>query len=153
MMSCLARRHTFGSPFPLLVPILSYRDLVVWQVSMDLVVETYRIAKELPMEERFALASQLRRSAVSIPANIAEGHGRATRGEYLQHLSVAAGSLRELQTHLEILLRLGYTNADNLITAARLADRTGVMLTRLRARLRRPRSPDPSTPRSLAAKH
>jgi four helix bundle protein len=128
------------------VPILSYRDLVVWQISMDLVVEVYRIAKGLPVEERFALASQLRRSAVSIPANIAEGHGRATRGEYLQHLSVAAGSLRELQTHLEIVLRLGYTTADDLITAARLADRAGIMLTRLRARLRRPRSPDPSTP-------
>jgi four helix bundle protein len=136
-----------------LVPILSYRDLVVWQVSMDLVVEAYRIAKVLPVEERFALASQLRRSAVSIPANIAEGHGRATRGEYLQHLSVAAGSLRELQTHLEIVLRLGYTTADDLITAARLADRAGIMLTRLRARLRRPRSPDPSTPRPLSTKH
>ena len=132
-----------------LMPILSYRDLVVWQVSMDLVVEAYRIAKALPIEERFALASQLRRSAVSIPANIAEGHGRATRGEYLQHLSVAAGSLRELQTHLEIVLRLGYTDADSLISAAHLADRTGVMLTRLRTRLRRPRSPDPSTPRPL----
>jgi four helix bundle protein len=119
---------------------------------MDLLVEIYRIAKGLPVEERFALASQLRRTAVSIPANIAEGHGRATRGEYLQHLSVAAGSLRELQTHLEIVLRLGYSNADNLITAARLADRTGVMLTRLRSRLVRPRSPDPSTPRPPSRK-
>jgi four helix bundle protein len=103
--------------------------------------------------------TQLRRSAVSVPANIAEGHGRASRGEYLQHLSVAAGSLRELQTHLEILLRLGYSAPDDLITAARLADRIGCMLTRLRRRLLRPRSLDPSTPRPfdlfdpLAAKH
>ena len=128
------------------MPILSYRDLVVWQVAMDLVVETYEIAKALPLEERFALASQLRRSAVSIPANIAEGHGRATRGEYLQNLSVAAGSLRELQTHLEIVLRLGYHNPDSLTTAARLADRTGMMLTRLRSRLLRPRPRAPATP-------
>ena len=115
---------------------------------MDLVVETYAIAKILPVEERFALSGQLRRSAVSIPANIAEGHGRATRGEYLHQLSVAAGSLRELQTHLEIVLRLGYANPDDLLPAARLADRAGVMLTRLQIRLRRPRSPlDPSPPR------
>jgi four helix bundle protein len=129
------------------VPILSYRDLVVWQVAMDLVIETYRIAKGLPVDERFGLCTQLRRSAVSIPANIAERHGRATRGEYLQHLSVAAGSLRELQTHLEIVLRLGHSDPDNLITAVRLADRIGVMLTRLRSRLAGPRSRDPSIPR------
>jgi len=113
---------------------------------MDLVVETYRIARRLPAEERFALANQLRRCAVSVSANIAEGHGRATRGEYLQHLSVAAGSLRELQTHLEILNRVGYCSAEDVQPATALADRVGMMLTRLRSRLQRPRPRDTVTP-------
>jgi four helix bundle protein len=118
--------------------LLSYRDLIVSQLYMDLVVETYPISRGLPVEERLTVPSQLRRSAVSVPANIAEGHGRAGRAEYPQHLSVAAGSLRELQTHLEIVLRLADTSADDLITAANLADRVGCMLTRLRRRLFRP---------------
>src|SRR5581483_2372738 len=72
--------------------IRSYRDLIVWQRGMDLIVLSYKIAKRLPPIEMYGLASQIRRAAVSVPANIAEGHGRHHRGEYVHHLSFANGS-------------------------------------------------------------
>ena len=84
----------------------SYRDLKVWEKSMDLVVESYRISKLLPKTEMFGLTSQIQRAAVSIPANIAEGHGREHLGDYLRHLSIARGSLMELETHMLIITRL-----------------------------------------------
>ena len=80
--------------------ITGYRDLVVWQEAMDLVVATYRIAARLPRGEQYGLVNQMQRAAVSVPANIAEGHGRSGCREYLHHLSVARGSLMELETHL-----------------------------------------------------
>lgn len=86
----------------------TYRDLIVWQKSMDLVVEIYRLAKLFPQEELFGLTSQIRRATISVPANIAEGYGRRHRKEYLNHLSIARGSLMEVETHLQIALRLSY---------------------------------------------
>lgn len=86
--------------------IKSYKDLKVWQKAMDLVVESYRLTKLLPKSETFGLAAQTQRAAVSIPANIAEGHGREHLGDYLRHLSIAKGSLMELETHLLIMTRL-----------------------------------------------
>jgi four helix bundle protein len=83
-----------------------YKDLKVWQKAMDLVVESYRLTKLLPKSETFGLASQAQRASVSIPANIAEGHGREHLGDYLRHLSIASGSLMELETHLLIMTRL-----------------------------------------------
>ena len=71
--------------------IRHYRDLEVWQKAMDLVEQVYRLAKALPPEERYGLTSQIQRAAVSIPANIAEGHGRLHRGDYVHHLSMARG--------------------------------------------------------------
>jgi four helix bundle protein len=115
----------------------SYRDLRVWQTAMDLVVEVYSLAKLLPADERFGLGAQLRRAAVSVPANIAEGHGRLLRAEYLHHLSIARGSLKELETLLSIAERLGYISADRLANAAKLCESTSRMLTRLRGSLRR----------------
>jgi four helix bundle protein len=88
--------------------IKSYRDLVVWQKAMDLVVECYRYVETLPRSETYGLISQVQRAAVSVPANIAEGHGRDHLGDYLRHLSVANGSLMELETHLLLIGRLGY---------------------------------------------
>jgi four helix bundle protein len=85
----------------------SHRDLVVWQKSMQLVETLYRFTKSFPPDERFGLTSQIRRAAISIPANIAEGHGRTTRGEYGNQLSVARGSLKELETLCEIAFRIG----------------------------------------------
>jgi four helix bundle protein len=86
--------------------VKSYKDLKVWQKAMDLVIECYRLTKLLPKSETYGLASQAQRAAVSIPANISEGHGREHLGDYLRHLSIARGSLMELETHLLIMTRL-----------------------------------------------
>lgn len=86
--------------------IRSYRDLRVWQTSVELVTEVYALTKRLPPSESHGLAMQLQRAAVSIPANIAEGHGRQHIGDYLRHLSIATGSLTELETHLLLAERL-----------------------------------------------
>jgi len=87
--------------------VKSYRDLQVWQKAMDLVAESYTLSAKLPKTETFGLASQIQRAAVSIPANIAEGHGREHLGDYLHHLSVANGSLMELETHFLVSQSLG----------------------------------------------
>jgi len=88
--------------------VTTYRDLAAWKKSMDLVVEIYRLAKRFPSDEQWGLTSQIRRAVVSIPANIAEGNGRIHRGDYLRFLSVARGSLTEVETHLQIAVRLAY---------------------------------------------
>ena len=99
-----------------------FRRLIVWQKAMDLTMEVYSLVKLLPREETYSLADQMRRSAVSIPANIAEGQGRDTDKEYNRFISIARGSLWELLTHIEICDRLGYistvqsTKARDLIT-------------------------------------
>jgi four helix bundle protein len=87
--------------------IRSHRDLIVWQKAMDLVTTVYRLTEDFPKTELYGLTSQIRRAAVSIPANIAEGQGRRLPGEFLQFLANARGSLLELDTHLEIAVRLG----------------------------------------------
>ena len=92
--------------------VKSYRDLKVWQKGMDLVVESYRVAALLPAHELYGLASQIRRAAVSIPANIAEGNGREHLGDYLRHIAIAHGSLMELETHFLIAERLQYLAAE-----------------------------------------
>ena len=84
----------------------SYRELLVWQKAMDLVETTYRLAKQFPASERFGLTSQMQRAAVSVPANIAEGRGRKHLAEYVHHLSIANGSLKELETVILIAERL-----------------------------------------------
>ncbi|MBP7205913.1 MAG: four helix bundle protein [Candidatus Cloacimonetes bacterium] len=86
----------------------SYRDLDLYKVSLDFVVSVYRITESFPKHELFGICSQLRRCAVSIPSNIAEGSGRNNRKEYIQFLFIANGSLSELETQLEIAHRLGY---------------------------------------------
>ena len=78
----------------------SYRDLVVWQASMTLAEDCYRVTRRFPKEETFGMTSQIRRAAASIPANIAEGHGRESTGSFIQFLRVAQGSTKELETHL-----------------------------------------------------
>jgi four helix bundle protein len=88
------------------VTIQSYKDLRVWQLSMDLAVEAYRVTSGFPTEERYGLTSQIRRAAASVPANIAEGYGRDIRGSYVQHLRIAQGSLKELETHLILAHRV-----------------------------------------------
>ena len=88
--------------------VTNYKDLLVWQRSMDLVERIYRIAEKLPEKEKWGLISQMCRAAVSVPANIAEGYGRQSTGEYRHFLSIARGSLSELETHILLCQRLGY---------------------------------------------
>jgi len=91
----------------------AYRDLIVWQKAVELVIEIYQTTKRFPRDEVYGLAAQLRRAAVSIPSNVAEGQGRLTEGEFRQFLGHARGSLLELETQLEIARRLKYlTDAD-----------------------------------------
>lgn len=88
--------------------IKSYRDLIVWQKSIELVKRIYLITQVFPREEIFGLTSQMRRSAVSIPSNIAEGYGRHSTGDYIRFLHISVGSLYELQTQVEISFQLKY---------------------------------------------
>lgn len=88
----------------------SYRDLVVWQQSMDLAVAVYAETSLWPRDELYGLTSQVRRAATSVPSNIAEGYGREVRGSYLQFLRIAQGSLKELETQLLIAQRIGLSS-------------------------------------------
>jgi len=114
-----------------------YRGLQVWQKAMDLLVASYELACKLPSYERYALTSQLRRAAVSVPANIAEGNGRAHRGDYVHHISIARGSLLELETYIEIASRLNYATEEELIEIRDLVDHVSRMLNRLTISLKR----------------
>ena len=88
--------------------IKSYRDLIVWQKSMDLVTEVYRITKTFPKEELYVLVPQMRRAAISIPSNIAEGYTRKSKKEYIQFVQTAFGSATELETQMLIAQKLDY---------------------------------------------
>lgn len=89
-------------------PITSYRDLEVWQRGLDLTEHVYAATSSFPEEEKFGLTAQLRRAAVAIPSNIAEGWGRAATKDYVRFLRIARGSLAEVETQLIIAHRLGY---------------------------------------------
>jgi four helix bundle protein len=106
----------------------SYQDLKVWQAGMRLVLLTYRICSRFPKREIYGLASQIQRAAVSIPANIAEGYGRSHRGDYLRHLSVANGSLKELETEMLVATDLGYVPQEQSRQLLMDADELGRML-------------------------
>jgi four helix bundle protein len=86
----------------------SYRDLIVWQKAMALAREAYKLSKGLPRSEAFGLLTQIRRAAVSVPSNLAEGHGRLTDSQFRHFLGNARGSLNEMQTQLELACDLGY---------------------------------------------
>ena len=106
----------------------SFRDLQIWQKSMELTVDVYRMTKNFPHEEIFGLTSQLRRCAISIPSNIAEGQGRSSEREFLHFLSIARGSNCELQTQLEISRRLGLADTQLLNNAESLSHEIGKMI-------------------------
>ena len=109
----------------------SYRDLIVWQKSMDLVDEIYRISRLLPKEELYCLSSQMRRAVVSIPSNIAEGHGRRNFSEFRQFLSIAKGSVSELETQIEIGIRQSFFSCSDCEFALNLCTEIQKMLTGL----------------------
>ena len=90
------------------VALRNYRDLIAWQKAINLVEEVYRVSREFPREEQYGLTIQLRRAAVSIPSNIAEGQGRGGNPEFVRFLRIAYGSLREVETQVIIAERLGY---------------------------------------------
>jgi four helix bundle protein len=96
------------------VPLRSFRDLIVWQKAMRLARETYCLVKLLPMEERYALSDQMRRAAVSIPSNIAEGQSRNTKKEFIQFLHIAKGSNSELMTQFLLCLDFKYLKKEEI---------------------------------------
>ena len=108
--------------------VKSYKDLLVWQRSIQLSLSIYRLTKVFPTEERYGLTSQMQRAGVSIPSNIAEGYGRGTRKDYKQFLSIARGSTLEVQTQLFIVNELGYCNSAALKQAQLLSEEVSKML-------------------------
>ncbi len=114
----------------------SYRELQVWQQSMALTLLVYRMTQQFPREEQYGLTNQLRRAAVSVPANIAEGYGRLNRKEYIQFLGIARGSNCELQTLIEIAQGMSFGELDKLREAYMQSHEVGKMLFKLIASLR-----------------
>ncbi len=108
--------------------IKDFKDLIVWQKSMDLVVEVYHLVKKLPKEELFVLSDQMRRAAISIPSNIAEGQGRNSSKEFVQFLAIAKGSKTELETQLLLCVKIKYLNSSDIETAINLINEIGKML-------------------------
>jgi four helix bundle protein len=111
--------------------IRDYKELDVWRKSVALTTELYKLTSRFPDTERYGLASQIRRATTSIPANIAEGWGRGSTGEYIQFLTVARGSLMELETHLIVAFNLHFLNSDELQGVLKPVQDLGKMLNRL----------------------
>jgi four helix bundle protein len=116
--------------------IKSYRDLTIWQKAMDLSVEIYRVTRDFPVSERYNLASQLKRASISIPANIAEGRTRTGRGEFRRSVSIARGSIAELETELELARRLGYVSNETHSRLAVAVEEVGRMASGLLKKLK-----------------
>ena len=106
----------------------NHKELIVWQKSMLLVEEVYRLVKMLPKEETYALSDQMRRAVISIPSNIAEGNGRESEKEFLHFLAIAQGSNAELETQLIICQRLGYISPEDINQALLLQEEISKML-------------------------
>ena len=115
--------------------IESHRDLIVWQKAMDLAVMAYALSAKFPRTEIYRLTDQLTRAAISVPANIAEGHERSTARDYAHFLSIAKGSLMEAETFLTLAVRLRYASAEAVAAAQALIIEISKMLAALRQRL------------------
>jgi four helix bundle protein len=107
---------------------VSYRDLKVWQKAMDLTVSCYKATQTFPADERFGLTAQIRRSAVSVASNIAEGYGRDSDGSFVQFLRVSQGSLKELETQVIVSERIGALSSSSAQSLLSSADEIGRML-------------------------
>lgn len=116
--------------------VQSYRDLIVWQKSMDLVERVYRMTGVFPNDEMYGLSSQVRRAAVSIPSNIAEGQARKSTAEFLHFLSIAQGSRAEVETQTLIAQRLGYVTQSQITEIISLLEEISKMINTLRAKLK-----------------
>jgi four helix bundle protein len=108
--------------------VKSYQDLVAWQKAMDLTVEVYRLTMCFPKEEMYGLSRQLRDAMVSVPSNTAEGQGRRSTREFRHHLSIARGSLQEVETQLVLAARLGYLPPQDIEDALEHASEVGRLL-------------------------
>ena len=115
--------------------ITSHKDLLVWQRSMDLVETVYRLTGSFPAGEQFGLVSQMRRAAVSVPSNIAEGYGRQATGEYRHHVSIGRGSLLELETQILLARRLKYLQPADVEPVLKEIDEISRMLATLVSKL------------------
>ena len=115
--------------------VKNYRELIAWQRAMDLVEEIYKSTRDFPREEIYALTGQIRRAAVSIPSNVAEGQGRRSTNEFLHHLSIAYGSLREVETQILIAHRLQYLTGAKTERLMDVAGEVGRLLNGLMASL------------------
>src|SRR5574338_1360983 len=122
-------------PKPTRTRTTSYRDLDVWQLAIDIVIEIYRVTRVFPAEEKFGLTAQLRRAAVSIPSNVAEGHNRLGRAEFRRFVSIARGSVAEVETQIAVGAALGFIDADVVTSLAGRLDRLSKMLYGLYGRL------------------
>jgi len=114
----------------------NHKELVVWQRSMTLVKEVYRLTNYLPREETHGLSAQMRRAAVSIPSNIAEGNARASEKDFLRFLYIASGSNAELETQLLLCLELGYLEKDTIKGALSLSEEISKMIRSLTKKLK-----------------
>ena len=114
-----------------------FRELDVWQLSMQLAKAVYEFTADFPREERYGLASQLQRSAVSVPSNIAEGNARSSTKDYARFVTIAAGSNAELTTQLLLAESLNLGRPENVTAALSLSERVGQMLLRLHQSLNR----------------
>jgi four helix bundle protein len=117
--------------------IKSYRDLRVWQDSMALAASCYKLTRNFPKEELFGLTSQIRRSATSIPANIAEGHGRENTRTFIQYLRISQGSLKELETHLMLAESIGLSDGASIKPHVEQCESLGRMIRSLIRSLQR----------------
>ena len=111
--------------------VVTYRDLDVGNVAMDLCEAVYMLSSRFPGDERFGLTSQVRRASVSVPSNIAEGYGRIHRAEYVHHLSIARGSLMELETQLTLAARLKLVEREGVLPLWDSCQRVGQMFNKL----------------------
>jgi len=109
----------------------NYQDLIVWQKAMDVAAEVYKVVKKLPKEETFVLSTQMRRAAVSIPSNIAEGQSRGSKKEFIRFLSIAMGSKSELETQLLLTVKVGCLSDLDIEKAMGLLAETGKLLSSL----------------------
>ena len=116
--------------------VQSFKELDVWKRAVALITELYRLTAQFPVTERYGLISQIRRSATSVAANIAEGWGRGSTGEYIQFLTVARGSLMELETHLIVACNLNFLKSEELCAASKEINDIGKMLNGLIAALK-----------------
>jgi len=114
----------------------SYRDLRVWQVGMELTKEVYLLTRLFPDCEKYGLSSQVQRAAVSIPANVAEGHAKDSTKDFLRHLSIAQGSLAEVETHLILAESLGYCDHNRVAKLLSKCSEEGRMLSGLQRSLK-----------------